>query len=48
MPERVDLQHARKFLREVQPFLQSDRPQVVFDMSLVRHIDAAGVDMLLP
>ena len=47
MPERVDLQHARKFLREVQPFLNSDRPQVVFDMSLVKHIDSAGVDMLL-
>lgn len=47
MPERVDLQNARKFLREVQPFLSSDRPQVVFDMSLVKHIDAAGVDMLL-
>jgi anti-anti-sigma factor len=47
MPERVDLPHARKFLREVQPFLQSDRPQVVFDMAQVKHIDAAGIDMLL-
>ena len=47
MPVRVDLPHARKFLREVQPFLHSDRPQVVFDMSQVKHIDAAGIDMLL-
>lgn len=27
--------------------LKADRPQVVFDMSAVRHLDAAGVDMLL-
>src|SRR5438270_1586123 len=47
MPERMNLKQARKFLKEVQPFLNSDRPQVVFDMSQVRHIDAAGVDVLL-
>lgn len=47
MPERMSLKQARKFLQEVQPFLNSDRPQVVFDMSQVRHIDAAGVDVLL-
>ena len=47
MPERMDLKQARKFLKEVQPFLNSDRPQVVFDMSQVRHIDAAGIDILL-
>lgn len=47
MPERMNLKQARSFLREVEPFLNSDRPQVVFDMSQVRHIDAAGVDVLL-
>lgn len=47
MPERMNLKQARSFLKEVQPFLNSDRPQVVFDMSRVRHIDAAGVDVLL-
>ena len=47
MPERMNLKQARKFLKEVEPFLVSDRPQVVFDMSQVRHIDAAGVDVLL-
>jgi anti-anti-sigma factor len=47
MPERMNLKQARRFLKEVQPFLISDRPQVVFDMSQVRHIDAAGIDMLL-
>jgi len=47
MPERMNLRQARKFLKEVQPFLNSDRPQVVFDMSQVRHIDTAGIDVLL-
>ena len=47
MPEKMNLKQARSFLKEVQPFLNSDRPQVVFDMSRVRHIDAAGVDVIL-
>jgi anti-anti-sigma factor len=47
MPEKMNLTQARKFLKEVQPFINSDRPQIVFDMSQVRHIDAAGVDVLL-
>lgn len=47
IPERVNRKQARTFLREVQPFLESDRPQLVFDLSQVKHIDAAGVDMLL-
>ncbi|HLI63738.1 MAG TPA: STAS domain-containing protein [Terriglobales bacterium] len=47
MPERMNLKQARTFLKEVEPFLTSDRPQVVFDMSQVRQIDAAGVEVLL-
>lgn len=47
MPERMNLKQARIFLKEVQPLLNSDRPQLVFDMSQVRHIDAGGVDVLL-
>ncbi len=47
MPERLNLKQARALLREIRPILNSDRPQVVFDMSNVRHLDAAGVDMLL-
>jgi len=43
----MNLKQSRKFLKEVQPFLNSDRPQIVFDMSQVRHIDAAGIDVLL-
>jgi anti-sigma B factor antagonist len=47
MPETMNLKQARNFLKEVEPFLSSDRPQLVFDMSQVRHIDAGGVDVLL-
>jgi anti-sigma B factor antagonist len=47
LPERLNLKQARQFFKEVQPFLNADRPQVVFDLSQVRQMDAAGVDMLL-
>jgi len=47
MPEHLNFKQARMFWQEVQPIVNSDRPQVVFDMALVKHLDAAGVDMLL-
>ncbi len=47
MPERLNSPAAKKFLNEVEPFLRSDRPQLVFDLSQVKQMDAAGVDMLL-
>lgn len=47
IPERLNMKQARKFQQEVRPFLQSDRPQLVFDLSQVKQMDAAGVDMLL-
>ncbi len=47
MPERLNFREARKFFAEVEPIVASDRPQIVFDMSQVKHLDAAGVDMLL-
>src|SRR5438874_9771867 len=47
MPERVNQRQARDFLKDVQPFLKSDRPQLVFDLSQVRQLDSAGVEMLL-
>lgn len=47
LPEKMKLQQARAFLREVEPILRSDRPQIVFDCSLVKQIDAAGVEALL-
>jgi anti-sigma B factor antagonist len=47
MPERLNFKHARSFWQEVQPIIASDRPQIVFDLAQVKHLDAAGVDMLL-
>lgn len=47
VPDRLNLQQAREFQREVQPLMRSDRPQLVFDFSAVQRMDAAGVDMLL-
>jgi anti-anti-sigma factor len=47
LPERVYQKQARLFFREVQPLITVDRPQVVFDLSAVKQLDAAGVDVLL-
>jgi anti-anti-sigma factor len=47
MPEKVNQREARKFFQDVQPFLNADRPQLVFDLSQVKQLDAAGVEMLL-
>ena len=47
MPDRLNQRQARMFLRDIQPLLNTDRPQLVFDCSLIRQMDAAGVDMLL-
>jgi anti-sigma B factor antagonist len=41
------MKQARAFCREMDPILNSDRPQIVFDCSQVKQIDAAGVEMLL-
>jgi len=47
MPERVNGRTSREFLHDVRPFLSTDRPQIVFDLSQVIQLDAAGVEMLL-
>jgi anti-sigma B factor antagonist len=47
MPERLNVRTSREFLRDVQPFLTTDRPQLVFDLAQVKQLDAAGVEMLL-
>jgi len=47
VPERLNRVQARRLLKEVEPFLASDRPQIVFDFSLVRQVDTAGIEMLL-
>jgi anti-sigma B factor antagonist len=47
MPQRLNLRAAREFLQDVQPSLDVDRPQLVFDLSQVQQLDAAGVEALL-
>jgi anti-sigma B factor antagonist len=47
MPERLKLEQAQEFQREVEPLLRADRPRLVFDFSEVRQIDSAGVEILL-
>jgi len=47
LPQRLNLRAAREFLEDVQPALDVDRPQLVFDLSQVQQLDAAGVEALL-
>ena len=47
VPERMNARAARDFLHDVEPFLSIDRPQLVFDLSEVLQLDAAGVEVLL-
>jgi anti-anti-sigma factor len=47
LPKCLHTHAAKKFLREAEPFLRSDQPHLVFDLSQVEQMDAAGVDMLI-
>jgi len=47
LPERFSHKEARAFLREIEPVLATDRPQVVFDCSQVVRMDAAGLEALV-
>jgi anti-sigma B factor antagonist len=47
IPERLNNRQAKDFMRDMDKVVNSDRPQLVFDCSQVRQIDAAGVEMLL-
>jgi anti-sigma B factor antagonist len=47
LPERVGLRQAQELVRELEPFLKHDHPCVVFDFAGVRHLDSAGIEMLL-
>jgi anti-anti-sigma factor len=47
VPESLTRKQASAFLDEVRPLLEHDRPQLVFDLSLVRRLDTAGVDVLI-
>jgi anti-sigma B factor antagonist len=47
LPEQLKREEVGPFLEELQPLLESDRPRIVLDCSQVRHMDSAGVEMLL-
>src|ERR1700722_17696250 len=47
LPEQLMHQEAKAILGELNVLLKTDRPHIVLDCGKVRHIDSAGVDMLL-
>jgi len=47
LPENVGGENVRTFMQALENVLKSDRPRLVFDLSQVEEVDAAGVDMLL-
>jgi anti-sigma B factor antagonist len=47
VPERMNQRNARLFLRDIQPLLKADRPQLVLDLSAVKQLDVAGVEVIL-
>ena len=47
-PDCLNVAACRAFLRDLQAFLsRSYRPQVIFDLSCVPHMNATGIDLLL-
>lgn len=47
LPANMIRSDAQTFFREVEPLLKCDRPHLVFDLSEVKCLDCAGVDVLL-
>jgi anti-sigma B factor antagonist len=47
LPPCVNAEVVRNFCREMEPYFRSEGPRLVFDLSQVEEMDAAGVDMLL-
>jgi anti-sigma B factor antagonist len=47
LPERVTLNQAYELRREIMPLLDTDRPSLVLDLSDVRQLDSAGIELLL-
>lgn len=47
LPEQLYQPEVSAFLDGLRPLLEIDRPRIVLDSSKVRHIDSAGVEMLL-
>ena len=47
LPERVGLSQVQQLSRDLDLLLDGDRPWLVLDCSEVRHLDSAGIEMLL-
>jgi anti-sigma B factor antagonist len=47
MPEEVSSREAPIFLQELETLLDAPSPRIILDCSAVRHIDGAGVAMML-
>jgi anti-sigma B factor antagonist len=47
LPEKFTLEQAHLFFREMEHFLNADRPRMVFDFSEVRQLDSSGIEVLL-
>lgn len=47
LPEKLSIKQGRGFFREVESCFKTDRPRVVLDCSKVRHLDSAGIHVLL-
>jgi anti-sigma B factor antagonist len=47
LPDKLNYAEGKRFLADLQPMLEVDRPRVVLDCSLIQHMDSAGIEMLL-
>ena len=47
IPGTMTGREAHRFYKEVLPVLTTDRPQIVFDMSKMQHVDSVGVGIFL-
>jgi anti-sigma B factor antagonist len=47
LPETLNQVEGTAFLAEMRPLLEIDRPRIVLDCSQVRHMDSAGIEILL-
>jgi len=47
LPETLNHAEGQKFLAELRPLMESNRPRIVLDCSQVQHMDSAGIEILL-
>ena len=47
VPDYLVVGSAHLFFDEIKGYLKAERPRIVFDFSAVRHLDSAGVRILL-